>query len=308
MKKKPQKKSVLSRVIRTLGILSLVYMVAFGIQFLIPKAPTSLFGDRVPSRPLTIAHRGGALLWPENTIYAFGNALDIGADVFEMDLFITSDGIPVVIHDDTVDRTTNGSGRISDFSLTQLQALDAGYRFNSIDSSNQFPYRGQGIRIPTLQEVFERFPSTPMIIEIKKDDPTLIRKTGELIQQYNRESLSKVGSFSTKILNDFRTQFPEIETGAGSNEVTIFYVLHRLFLSGYVIPVATGFQVPEFQGPLHVANRRFIADAQRKGLRVDAWTINDEVTMNRLLDIGIDGLITDRPDLAQRIIQQRFPD
>ena len=308
MKDKKKKPPFLSRIIKALGIIALLYLVAFGIQFVIPKAPESTFSNHVPNRPLTIAHRGGVHLWPENTIYAFQNALDIGSDVLEMDLYITSDGIPVVIHDDTLDRTTNGSGLVSDFTLTQLQGLDAGYRFTPLNQPNQFPYRGQGIRIPTLEEVFRQFPNTPMIIEIKKDDPVLIRRTGELVQQFNREHLTKVGSFSSRILDDFRNQFPGIETGAGTNEVTLFYVLHRLFLSGYVIPRATGFQVPEFQGPLHVANRRFIADAQRKGLRVDAWTINDESTMIRLLDAGIDGLITDRPDLAVRLIRQRFPD
>lgn len=308
MKKRREKKPFLSRIIRALGVIALLYLLAFGIQFFLPKAPESSFNDQLPQRPLTIAHRGGVLLWPENTLYAFQQALELGSDALEMDLYITKDGIPVVIHDDTVNRTTNGSGLVSDFTLTELQALDAGYQFSTIDEPNQFPYRGQGIRIPTLEEVLRQFPNTPMIIEIKKDDPTLIQRTGELVQEFNREQLIKVGSFSSKILDDFRSQFPGLETGAGTNEVTLFYVLHRLFLSGFMVPQATGFQVPEFQGPLHVANRRFIADAQRKGLRVDAWTINDEETMIRLLDIGIDGLITDRPDLAIRLIRQRFPD
>ena len=119
--------------------------------------------------PLVMAHRGGQGLWPPNTLFAFERAVEMGADILEMDIHASADGVLIVHHDDTVDRTTNGSGAIRDHTLTELKELDAGYHW-SADGGETYPFRGKGMRIPTLEEVLEAFPKTRLNIDIKPDD------------------------------------------------------------------------------------------------------------------------------------------
>lgn len=249
-------------------------------------------------RPLVLAHQGGNHLWPDNTMLAFRNAYDMGVDVLEMDVHQSSDGHLVVIHDDTVDRTTNGTGRVSELTLSELQALDAAYNWPHHVDTGEHPYRGQGVRIPTLREVFEAFPDIRMNVEIKQQDPPIVDALGELIDEFERWDRTLVASFSSRELTALRRRYPQAITSAGQAEVTGFFVLNTVFLSDIYFPAAEAFQVPEYSGSLHVLTPRFIRAARRQNLDVHAWTINDRETMQRLLDLGVDGIITDRPDLA----------
>ena len=259
-----------------------------------PAADVPFFAQS-QSRPLVMAHRGGRGLWPENTLYAFEQAVALGVDVLEMDIHSTADGVLVVMHDDTVERTTDGTGPVHSLTLEQLKALDAGYNW-SADDGQTFPYRGQGITVPTLEEVFAAFPATSMNIEIKQAEPSLAASFCQLIRDYGMVERVLVASFDKEVSEEFRLACPEVATSASQNEVVVLFVLSKALLEGVYSPAAQAVQVPEYEGNLHVLTPRFVAAAHSRNLEVHAWTINEVEDMQRMVDLGVDGIITDYPD------------
>lgn len=245
-----------------------------------------------------IAHQGGNHLRPDNTMLAFEHAVDLGVDALEMDVHATADGVLVVIHDDSVDRTTNGSGLVKEMTFSRLRELDAAYNWPHHVDSTDHPYRGQGVRIPSLEEVLRRFPDVPMTIEIKQADPPIVDRFGELLQRYDREQNTIVASFHPEVMSDFRERFPAFATSGVEPEVRTFYVMKTVFAAWLYPPPMEAFQVPEASGDLRVITPRFVRAAHRRGLNVQVWTVNDTDSMRRVLDAGVDGVITDRPDLA----------
>lgn len=286
---------VLPIVASVLGVAVLVLVVALIVSRPVPE---HVFFRALPTdRALVIAHRGGARLWPENTLVAFGGAVDLGSDVLEMDVYQTADRVPVVIHDDTVDRTTSGTGRVDAFTLAELKELDAGYRFSPADTEGH-PYRGAGLTIPTVREVFEAFPAEHMIVEVKENDTALADEVVRLVREFDRMDRTLLASFHHDILVHFRTVAPEAATHGSEQELIPFLVSSWLLLAGVTSPSYEAVLVPRRSGPIPVTTRRFIRAAQNRNLFVAAWTINDPEVMRELVGIGINGLITDRPDLA----------
>jgi glycerophosphoryl diester phosphodiesterase len=256
--------------------------------------PSSI--DAKPHRPLVMAHRGGAGLWPENTVYAFARAVEMGVDVLEMDLHSTSDGALVIIHDDTVDRTTDGTGPINRLTLDQLKRLDAAYRWSG-DGGRSFPLRGQGIGVPTLYELFKAFPRMRFNIDIKQEQPSLIKPFCRLIRESGMTDRVLVASFDAKVLDEFRRECAEVATSASPADVSRFLVLKTIEPADTrTTPAARALQVPEYAGGRQVLDRELVEAAHRHQLEVHAWTINDEATMRRLISLGVDGIITDYPD------------
>jgi len=257
-----------------------------------------------PLRPLVYAHRGGAALRPENTIASFDYGLSLGADGLEFDVRLSRDGVVVVHHDRTLERTTNGAGDLSALSADELGRLDAGHWFTPAESRRKaggepgpFPYRGQGHGIPRLQQVLTRYPGVPLIIELKMNDPELARGTIEEVRAAGAVERVAIGSFGWRVLRATRRLEPRIPTGASREEVRL--ALYRSWLRWPLGKESyREFQVPERSGPTRIVSRRFIAHAHRAGLRVKVWTVNDPADMRRLLEWGVDGLISDRPDLA----------
>lgn len=252
---------------------------------------------------LNIAHRGGAGIRPEHTLVAYEQAIADGADVLELDIHATIDGVIVVMHDDTIDRTTDGIGAIKDKTLEELKAYDAGYRFTR-DEGMTFPFRGMGLVVPTLEEVLDAFPDVPYLIEIKQAEPSIvddfvaITRTREMTRQING------ASFNDDVLAELRAKAPEIDTSFAFNEVAEF-VQNTIGLEeaapGYV-PPAEFLQVPPSQGAFTVIHPTFISIAHQLGLKVHVWTINDEQEMRDLIDDGADGIITDDPPLLTTVI------
>ena len=259
-----------------------------------PAAETSFFAQ-FEQRPLVMAHRGGRGLWPENTLYAFERAVELGVDVLEMDIHTTSDGVPVVMHDDTVDRTTNGSGPVHSFTLEELKGLDAGYDWSS-DDGQTFPYRGQGITVPTLEEVVTAFPDVPMNIEIKQEEPSMVAPFCQLIRDHDLGDHVLVASFHEETIDEFRAACPEVATAAGTSEIVMLFALSRVFLESTYDAPAEAAQVPEYRSSLHVLAPRFVDAAHNRNLEVHAWTINEEEDLQRMITLGVDGIITDYPD------------
>ena len=246
-----------------------------------------------------IAHQGGDGLRPSNTMAAFEHAVALGVDVLEMDIHSTQDGVIVTIHDATVDRTTNGTGRVQDLTFAELQALDAGYHWPTLaeeaDRTDR-PFRGQGITIPALEEILQAFPDMHMTIEIKQETPSLAEPFCALLRQYEMTDQVLVGSFREAALQEFRATCPEVPTSATESEVRNFFILNTVFLSALYTPNAYAFQVPESFGSIHLLSARFVQGAHARNMAVQPWTINQSEDMARLLALGVDGIITDYPD------------
>ncbi|HEX8632622.1 MAG TPA: glycerophosphodiester phosphodiesterase [Pyrinomonadaceae bacterium] len=249
-----------------------------------------------PRRPLVMAHRGGAGLWPENTAHAFAQAAALGADVLEMDLHSTADGALVVVHDATVDRTTNGAGRVSALTLAELKRLDAGYRWTN-DGGRTHPFRGKGITVPTLREVLDAFPQARLNIDIKGAQPSLVKSFCRMLGETRATARVTVASFNSETLAEFRRECPDVSTAAGTEEV---FALSSELQAGRGLAGGRArfrvVQVPETIGGRVWLTAELVAAAQRAGLEVHVWTVNDEASMRRLLALGVDGIITDYPD------------
>ncbi len=272
-------------------LLVAVYGVLAVLAKPVPDHP--FFDDR--EGVLVMAHRGGRRLWPENTLYAFAQAVELGVDVLEMDLHSTQDGALVVIHDSTVDRTTNGTGAVQEFTLEKLQEMDAGYEWTA-DDGQSFPFRGRGIRIPTLADVFVEFPAVRMNIEIKQSKPSIVVPLCQLIREFGMTEQALIVSFDAETAKEFRQACPEVATGAGEDEIRVLYVLSLARLAGVYSPPAEAQQVPEYRGDIHVVTRVFVNAAHGRNVEVHVWTVNEVEEMRRMLDLGVDGIITDYPD------------
>lgn len=250
---------------------------------------------------LTIAHRGGGGLRPENTIYAFTHAVELGADVIEMDVHCTQDGEIVVIHDDTVERTTNGTGRVEEFTLAQLKELDAGYTWTP-DNGASFPFRGQGLRVPTLAEVFTAFPEMAMNIEIKQFQPSIVARLARLIRDFDMTEKVLIASVDTNPLREFRRVCPQVATSASEQETRFFYAMHLAHLGKLCKAPAHAFQVPQYSEDREVVTRSFLNAAHGRNMKVYVWTIDDAEDMQRLISMGVDGIVTDYPDRLLTIL------
>ncbi len=245
-----------------------------------------------PRRPLVFAHRGGAALAPENTLPAFESGLFWGADGLELDVHLSRDGVVVVHHDATLDRTTNASGPVAARTAADLAAVDAGYRFQR---NGDFPYRGSGIGIPSLDDVLASCPDVPVIVEIKVDTPDLARATVDTVTRAGALDRVILGSFHREVLDEARAYAPRVRTGAAMDDVR--GEVARRPGSGHARAFDM-YQVPETYRGVRVLSPEFVARAHEADVPVYVWTIDREEDIRRLLDWGVDGIISDRPDVA----------
>lgn len=249
--------------------------------------------------PVAIAHRGSRVLWPENTDTSFQGAYDLGFRHFETDLHLTADGVLVCFHDPTVDRTTDSTGRVEDHSLEELLTLDAGYRHGS---SEGFTYREAGVRIPTLEWLLTTLGDTSVVVDMKSDG--LAGPLVALIDDLVAHDRLIVGSFSDARLAEFR------ELSDGRVPTSVGPTLARLWVLASRVGRGAGGEASALQLPTHmrgvrVVDKKLVAAAHDAGLQVHVWTVNTIAEMTRLLDMGVDGLITDRPDLLKELLVDR---
>jgi glycerophosphoryl diester phosphodiesterase len=286
-------------------------VIFFSTAYFMPagKGQSPPFFDSGYNKPLVIAHQGGKHLAPGNTIEAFQNAEELGVDVIETDIHITRDGHLVAIHDPTVDATTDGKGLVADYTLKELQRLDAGYTFQ--DADGEYTYRGKGVYIPALEEVFQRFSHMRINIEIKDDNPRerldeITEKLMELIEEYGMENNVLIASFDQAIIDRFQEKSEgRVAVQGGTQEVKKFVILHKLFMRNFYRPDVDAFQLPLQKGEVDLTDPVLISGAHRLNLQVHYWTVNDQKTMKRLIDAGADGIITDRPDLLLELLENR---
>jgi glycerophosphoryl diester phosphodiesterase len=278
-----------------LGVLVVIYIIG---ALLAKPVPRHAWYDFDARHPLVIAHQGGEGIRPSSTMEAYQHAVDLGADVLEGDIHITSDGHLVLIHDEEVDRTTDGTGLVTDLTLDEIKALDAGYYWTD-DDGETYPYRGQGFQIVTLEELFQTF-DMPYIIEIKKSAIPTEQPICDLIREYGMENKVMVASFYDDKIETFREVCPEIATSAARGEVTTFFAMNTFFLAPLYTPKATAMHVPEYQEVsgvnLRIVTPRFVQASHARGMEVHPWTINEVDDMQRMIDLGVDGIMTDYPD------------
>lgn len=249
-------------------------------------------------RPLVFAHRGGARLAPENTMVALDHGLSFGADGLEIDVQLSADGVPVVIHDRTLERTTDHVGLVHNFTADELARVDAGHRF---ERQGAHPFRGQGHGVPTLAAVLARHRDTRVIIEMKGSEPELARAVARDVRAAAAVDRVCVGSFHQRSIVTLREETPEIVTSASQPEAR--WALHRSWVRWPWIGARpyVAFQVPERAGRLRVVTPTFIDQVHAEGQVIQVWVVNDKADIVRLLDWGVDGVISDRPDVAVKV-------
>lgn len=236
--------------------------------------------------PLAFAHRGGAEEHPENSLAAFAHAVSLGYRYLETDVHLTADGVVLAFHDDSLDRVTDRSGLISECTAAEV----AQARISGVE------------HIPTLDELFEAFPET--CINIDPKDDRVVDPLVATIQRHKALDRICIGSFSGRRLTRCRRLLgPGLCTSAGPLDTVRF----RLASLGLATP-PTGInclQVPVRQSGIPVVDRRFVDHAHQRGLQVHVWTIDEPNEMHRLLDLGVDGLMTDRPSALRSVLLER---
>lgn len=264
------------RFLRVLLVIALLLAAAYAVLALLARPrPAHVYSQRLPQGTLVLAHQGGDGLWPSNTLTSFQGAAALGADVLELDVHLTADGHFVVLHDDTLDRTTDGTGPVAERNLSELQ---------------------------TLVEVLTAFPSYAVNVEIKQDDVEVARALCTELRDQAATERVMVGSFHADALRAFRAACPEVATSASPREVLTFFLLARARLQAVTSPPFEALQVPTEQSGLTVVTPHFVKAAHDRGVQVHVWTIDDVPKMERLVAMGVDGIITDRPDRALRVL------
>jgi glycerophosphoryl diester phosphodiesterase len=259
-------------------------------------------------RVIAYAHQGGAWESPSSTLHAIDHALEVGATGIELDVHATADGELVVCHDATVDRTTAAAGTIASFTLAELRAMDFSYWWipgadvTPGRPDGEYPFRGRApgdpaFGIATLRQVLERYPGVVLNLDIKQTAPVVApyeEALARLLAEFGRTDDVIVASFLDPATDAFRSFAPEVPTSAGTMATAAAW---QAVQAGEDLPEspAVAFQVPESQGDLVIVDEAFVAAAHRAGKAVHVWTVNEAGSMERLLGLGVDGIISDVP-------------
>jgi glycerophosphoryl diester phosphodiesterase len=255
--------------------------------------------------PTVIGHRGAAGEAPENTLPSFERALAQGAHVLETDVHLTRDGTVVLIHDDEVDRTTDGRGRVAELDLPALRRLDAGARFAA--PGGGFPYRGRGLRIPTLEEAFRAFPGARFNLELKEDVPGLVEGTVGIVAAAGRAKATLLTAAEDAVMARLRAVLGRtgVPAAVGASTGDVLAFLRSAREGRPPPPEAMALQVPAQFGGAPVVTGEFVRHAHAHGIAVHVWTVNEVEEMHRLLDLGVDGLVTDFPARMVAVVAER---
>lgn len=246
--------------------------------------------------PRLFAHRGASGYRPENTLMAFHLGLEMGAPYLELDLWMSRDRHLVVIHDGTVDRTTDGSGSVKDMTLQEIQELDAGYRF-FLETEESYPFRDKGISIPTLEEVLMAFPQAMLNIEVKDDDPAIDAVLEQVLMHHTALERVLLASERGAVLHRLRERFgARVATGSSREEGIEFAQWIASGRQGQIHLPGHALQIPDRVSGRDYITPELVEAAHGQGLEVHVWTVNDPDRMKSLLDMGVDGIMTDFPD------------
>lgn len=260
-----------------------------------------------PPRPVILGHRGAAGSAPENTLIAFEEGLRQGAHMLESDIQVSADGVPILLHDSRVDRTTQGTGEASDLSLDQIKGLDASARFRPAPGIKAARGSENPLRIPTLREAFEEFPEAAFNLEIKGKSAQLVSAVVALVLEFDREdrTLLTAGEDDTQALLREELRKTRAQPALGASLSDILDVVRSAQSKTAPQTDSMALQIPSLFGGAPLATAELIAHCHRYTIEVHVWTINDPEEMTHLLDLGVDGLVTDNPEIMARVLADR---
>jgi glycerophosphoryl diester phosphodiesterase len=247
--------------------------------------------------PRVIAHRGASGEYPENTLIAFRAAAEAGAPYFELDVHMTRDGVVVISHDPDLKRTCGLDAAIRDLTLAELKRADAGWAFTSTTTATTaggFPFRGRGIEVPALADVFAAFPDRRYIIEVKQSTPSLALALLDAIERAGMRRRVLVASEDHVPIDEVRALAPQLPTGFPYPEIIGFMATLAPGSAPYQ-PRGDALQVPPEYQSWRLVTAESVAAAHRIGIEVHVWTVNDPAEMRAMLALGVDGIITDYP-------------
>ncbi|WP_202709953.1 glycerophosphodiester phosphodiesterase [Sporosalibacterium faouarense] len=302
-------------------IIMAIILIVYILNLTIPRRRTDLESQwfkNINGSPLVIAHQGGNQERPSATNLAFEHAVNIGVDILEFDVALTKDNQLVTIHDLTLDRNTNSTGKVRDKNYSEIRQLNAAYGLedrngNTIRDTSRNPYINAGAYIPNLEEVFSKYGDKKMLIELKdsgKDGKKSVEVFWKLVNKYNMEEKVVVACFDKKILKELRhISSGRIATSASKKEMYSFFIFHKLrlpvlnnFASFQMLHLPLSYNV--FGIKVNLTNDRLLKDAHKRNMPVYYWTINKEIQMDSLIEKGVDGIITDRPELLIKILNK----
>jgi len=252
-----------------------------------------------PETPRLFAHRGDNVRWPENTLPAFRSAADLGIGYLELDVWLSRDERIVVHHDENTLRTCGKKAAVPHTSFAKLRELDPGWGF--VDASGERPFAGRGIRIPTLEEVLDAFPEMLLTVEIKQDSERLRELLLGLLRERGALDRVLIASHEDSVVQRVREMAPEVPTNFGYSEAReLILSAQKGDLSGYV-PPGSALQIPPKRGGRILVTPEVIRAAHDLGVEVHVWTVNDPDEARRLLDMGVDGIMSDDAQLLARL-------
>jgi glycerophosphoryl diester phosphodiesterase len=322
-------------MLRKTALAALVAMLAFtGLSTATAQSLELVDNPWLERRVLNIAHQGGEIEAPSNTLYALKTAKAKGADVLEIDVHATADRELVVLHDETVDRTTNGTGRVDAMTLSEIKELDAAHWFvpgcGTCHGQDEDAYALRGyatgerklngrmkdfvpndFTVPTLREVLETFPDDLINIEIKSTAPQTApyeQVLAELLAEFDRTDDTIVVSFLDHAVEAFKLYAPSVHTATATGETAAFWASAQGPLPGAPNPRYQALQVPIELDGIPVVTPEFVEKAHANWLAVHVWTINDRAQMEALLEMGVDGIMTDRPTLLEDVLAEHRAD
>lgn len=264
-----------------------------------------MFNSFFDPLPRVVAHRGDSAHFPENTLRAFISAYEMGVDVIETDVHLSRDGVLVIWHDETLDRNTNGSGRIEDHTLEELKTFDAGYTFTP-DGGETFPFRGKGVQLCTLEEALKACPAQRFNVDLKTLGEPIVDAFIAVLEENQAKKRVLGASFHLLNLRLLRKKEPRIITSVSRIEVCKFLFLQKarmlpktLHKSRQII-----FQVPPRGGCIIVITPSFVKAMHKRNAIIQVWTINNKSEMERLFKMGVDSVMTDKPALAMEVVKE----
>lgn len=251
-------------------------------------------------RTLVIPHGGGDGLFPENTLYAYERSMALGADVVDIDVSLSADDIPVAFHDATLKRTTNASGPVDDRTAAELATLDAGWGF---ERDGGHPFRSKGIGVPTVEQILRRFPTTPVTLDMKDESVDAVGPVCALLRSLDRTHDVYVGTDGGTQVAAFRATCPEVATSGTDDERRAARAARDAGDATFVTRQKVS--QPSYRngdGTLRVT-KESLAFSHSKGIAVLTWLVDDPNDMAALIELGVDGIYTSRPDILVKLLR-----
>jgi glycerophosphoryl diester phosphodiesterase len=294
-------------IIVVLALAGVYFLLSLVFGF-IKSSPDKYYIENGKS-PLVIAHGGSKHLFPENTMMAFDGVDQFHPDVMEMDVVLTKDSVLVTHHDPTIERLSNGEGKVADYTYDELKRFNFGHNFKDIHGN--YPYRDTIISPANLEEVMAKYGKKyQFCIEMKDYSPELggcaARQLYRIIQKYNMEDRTLVACFEDDVLQYFRKiTGGKVRVSSGKKQTKQFAILDMLFLGNFFTGKTAALQIPVERDGFKLNKKSLIETAHRKNIAVHYWTINDKQEMEDLINLGVDGIITDRPDLLIGVLREK---